>query len=110
MKKYNYAAEKLTNMLEVLATHSGDVRERLAAAYWTFGRLKPEDLPEETRKDLDWIRKALAKRGPLIDITGKQVRGSIENTMRYTRKATAQKIAKKLYELYWSVSGNKRYE
>ena len=108
--KYSYAVEKLTNMLEVLATHPGDVRARLASAYWTFHQLKSNDLPPDQRKE--WMRlcKELTKRGPLVSVTGTQVVGSLENTMKHMRRSTGQRIAKSLYELYWRLSDNKRYE
>ena len=108
-KKYDHAVEKLTDTLKCLATHPGDARERIAAAYFSFGHLQAEEFPEECRKDWAWIKKEITKFGPLTDYKGKVWRSSVENTMKTVRKATASKVAKKLYELYWAVSENKQY-
>jgi hypothetical protein len=110
LNKYYHAVEKLTDTLECLATHPGDARERIAAAFWTFGHLRAEELPERCRKDWEWILKEIRKFGPLTDSKGEVWRGSVENTMNTLRKSTASKIAKKLYKLYWEVSENTRYE
>lgn len=108
--KHTHAVEKLTNVLECLATHPGDARERVASAYLSCAHLKAEELPEKCRKGWEWIRREITKRGPLIDYKGDAWRGSVENTMRSAKKSTGVKIAKKFYELYWAVSENKRYE
>ena len=107
--KYDHAVEKLTDTLKCLATHPGDARERIVAAYFSFGHLQAEEFPEEYRKDWVWIKKEITKFGPLTDYKGKVWRGSVENTMKTVRRATASKIVKKLYELYWAVSANKQY-
>jgi len=106
--KYDHAVEKLTDTLKCLATHPGDARERIVAAYFSFGHLQAEEFPEEYRKDWVWIKKEITKFGPLTDYKGKVWRGSVENTMKTVRRATASKIVKKLYELYWAVSANKQ--
>ncbi len=105
---YGYTVEKLTNTLECLATHPGDVRERLTSSFLSFQTLRSDDFPPENRKDWDWVLKELTKYGPLV--YHKEVYlGSVENTMRRVRKSTASKIAKKIYELYWLVSENQQY-
>ena len=68
-----------------------------------------EELPEENRKDWEWIIKEVTKCGPLSDSEGNVWRGSVENTMKTVRNSTASKIAKKFYQLYWAVSENKPY-
>lgn len=109
MKKYCHAVEKLTGVLECLATHPGDARERVAAAYLSCAHLTTQELPEKCRKDWEWIQKEIAKRGPLTNFEGEVWRGSVENTMRSARKSTAVKIAKKFYALYWATSENTPY-
>ena|SRR2546422_1693037 len=106
---YGHAVEKLTNVLERLATHPGDARERVASAYLLCAHLRPEELPEACRKDWDWIMKEITKRGPVTNPTGVVWRGSVQNTMKSARKSTASKIAKKFYKLYWAVSENTQY-
>lgn len=105
---YRYTVEKLTNTLECLATHPGDARERLTAAFHSFQTLRRDDFPNENRKDWDWVLEELTRYGPFLH-KGKVWRGSVENTMPHIRKASAAKIAKKIYELYWVVSENKQY-
>lgn len=109
MNKYYHAVEKLTNVLECLATHPGDARERVGAAYWLCAHLRVEEFPEKNRKDWEWIMKEVTKFGPLTDYKGDVLRGSVENTMKSVRKSTASKIAKKFYEFYWAVSQNTQY-
>lgn len=109
MNNYYHAVEKLTDTLECLATHPGDVRERIFAAYSAFGHLTAEELPEKCRNDWDRIMKQIHKFDPLTDHKGEIYMGSVENTMKSVRKTTASKIAKKLYEIYWIVSENKQY-
>jgi hypothetical protein len=108
-KRYDYTIEKLTNTLEILATHPGDVRERLTDAFLSFQTLRNDDFPLENRKDWDWVLSELTKYRPLINNKGEVWRGSIENTMRRVQKSTASKIAKQIYKLYWIVSENKQY-
>jgi hypothetical protein len=107
--QYDHAVEKLTDTLKCLAIHPGDARERISAAYFSFGHLQANEFPEEHRKDWAWIKRETTKFGPLTDCRGKVWRGSVENTMKTVRKSTASKIAKKLYELYWAISDNKPY-
>jgi hypothetical protein len=106
---YCHAVEKLTDTLKCLATHPGDARERIAAAYFSFGHLRAEEFPEQCRKDWAWIKKESTKFDPLFDYKGDVWRSGVENTMKNVRKSTASKIAKKLYELYWAVSKNQQY-
>ena len=109
MNKYSHAVEKLTTVLECLATHPGDARERVASAYSSCAHLMAQELPEKCRKDWEWIQKEITKRGPLTDSKGDVWRESVKNTMRSAKKSTGAKIAKKFYELYWAVSENKPY-
>ncbi len=106
MNKYGHAVEKLTIVLKCLATHPGDARQRVVSAYLLCDHLRAEELPENCRRDWEWIQKEITKRGPLTDFKGKIWRGSADNTMRSARNSTAVKIAKKFYELYWAVSEN----
>jgi hypothetical protein len=106
---YSHAVEKLTMVLECLATHPGDARERVASAYSMCSHLRSDELPEKCRKDWEWIKKEVTKFGPLTDYKGDVWRCSVENTMKTVRKSTGAKIAKKFYALYWTVSKNRPY-
>lgn len=109
LHQYHYAVEKLSVAVECLATHPGDVRERLLFAFLDFPALKEKDFPPELQDDWHWVMKELRKFGPLRTPDGKVRVGSVENTMRKIRKATGSKIAKKIYQLYWAVSENDPY-
>ena len=109
MSDYSHAVEMLTNVLKCLATHRGDVCERVAVAFKSCSHLMPEELPKSCRKDWEWIQKEATKFGPLTDYNDDVWRGSVENTMKKVRKSTGEKIAKRFYALYWAVSKNRPY-
>ncbi len=104
-----YTVEKLTTALSCLATHPGDVRERLTSAFIVLHTLKEEDFPLEHREEWRWVIKEVTKYGPLLNHKDEVWMGSVKNTMRRVRKATGVKIAKKIYDLYWAVSENQQY-
>ena len=106
MKSRHYLIEKMTDILRILATGSGDARFRIISAAGVIARLEPEDFPKEFQKDWAWIMREITKRGPLGHNAW---RGSIENTMRRARKETAAKIATRLWDLYWALSENTQY-
>jgi hypothetical protein len=109
---YHYTAQTLTETLECLATHPGDVRERLLSAHGGYlSKLTASDFPVEHRKDWQWVMHELTKFEPRKD-TGEIAMGmgTVECTMRRIRRSTGSKIAKKLYELYWVVTLNTQYQ
>ena len=75
-----------------------------------FITLNEMDFPTEHRKDWRWVMYELTKSGPLFDVEGNIWRGSVENTMKSVRRSTGFKIAKKIHELYWSISKNRLYQ
>jgi len=109
MNKYTYTVEKLTNTIECLATHPGDIRKRVTAAYQYFYVLNTDDFPPKYQKDWEQIIKELTKYEPILDLNGNVIIGKVKNTMRHMHNKTASKIAKKIYTLYWAVSENKQY-
>lgn len=109
MKKHNYAVEKLTTALSVLASHPGDARERLGAAFLVFHTLSEKDFPAGLQARWRWVLEQINKLGPVLDHKGTVLQGSAEHTMRRIRKQTASKIIKEIYELYWEISQNERY-
>jgi hypothetical protein len=106
---YSHAIEKLTMVLECLATHPGDARQRVASAYSLSSHLRVEELPEKCQADWKWIKKEVTKFGTLTDYKGDVWKGSVENTMKTVRNSTGVKIAKRFYKLYWAVSKNTQY-
>ena len=107
--RYDHAIEKLTNVVECLATHPGDVRERLLIAHSLCLGLTTRSFPEHLQSDWEWVMKELTKFGPMTMVDGTNYYGAVENTMKKIRKSTGVKIAKKLYQMYWSLSSNTPY-
>ena len=106
---YSYAVEKLTNALECLATHPGDVRKRLESAYHSFYVLSADNFPPDCREEWSAIINELTKYGPTYKPNGELWFGSIHNTMLQIHNSTASKIAKRIYDIYWRVSKNQQY-
>jgi len=110
MQEYDYCIEKLMNAIETLATHSGNVKERLWYVYLDIHMLQPQDFPKDLQNRWDGIIKSLTKYGPWVnEFSGEVYQSSVENTLRRIRKSTASKIAKEIYEIYWAISSNQRY-
>lgn len=107
--QYTYAIEKLTDAIRCLATQPGDVRSRLVAAFMCFHTLQERDFPPQLRTDWNWLITQLTRYGPVWDYKGDVLVGSVEATLRSIQNRTGAKIAKKIYELYWSVSANTQY-
>ena len=51
----DYALEKLTNALHLRVTGRGDVRERVADAFFACHTLRERIFPQELRGDWRWI-------------------------------------------------------
>ena len=107
---HSYAAEKLTDALECLATLPGDVRDRLLVVYECFAALEESHFPRNLHNEWRWIVQQLTRYGPVLDHKGEVREGSVQHTMRRIRYSTGSKIALKIYELYWSVSNNTQYD
>jgi hypothetical protein len=105
---YFYTYEKLCSAVQCLATHPGDVRERLTGAFLAFHTLTEKDFPKEYRKDWTWINKELTKYGPLLNHKGEVWRGSVDNTMRRIKNKTALKIAERIVKLFWVINDIQR--
>ena len=50
-----YASEKFSRAVYLLAIGPGDVRSRLREAFYEFHPVQSTLLPEEIRKEYDWI-------------------------------------------------------
>jgi hypothetical protein len=105
-----YVIEKLTNALNILATGSGDVRERVADAVVACHTLRERDFPDGLRDDWRWIFNEATKLGPDEDPSGRIWAGSAHNTMRNRRKSTGRKIAQRIWSLYWAVRDGTPYD
>jgi hypothetical protein len=109
LRENAYAIEKLTDAISCLATHPGDARERVVAAFYHLVRLHEKDFPEALRPKWTSLMAKIKRKGPLRTYDGNVYLGSVQNTMQSYRNKTASKICTEIYELYWSVSNNQQY-
>lgn len=64
-----YAKEKLSRALEIMATHPGDIRQRLRAAAAEVMLVPQAGLPsyENVDEDIRWIQEQLSRREPRFE-------------------------------------------
>jgi hypothetical protein len=104
-----YPVEKLTKIIESLATLEGNINERLSISCGAIRTLRAEDFPEALRADWDWIVQQLTKSGQLKK-NGAVTKDSIENTMNSVSAEEAKMIALKIWSIYLTLSSNNLYE
>jgi hypothetical protein len=110
-KPSRYPIEKLLGSVEVLATHPGDVRERLLAAFIAeLHTLSSDDFPLELQEDFIWISHEINKFGAVVSQDGKIIQGSAENTMKRIRKATGTRIARRIFDLYFNICTHQTFQ
>jgi hypothetical protein len=105
-----HAAKCLTDAIETLATGTGDVRSRLLAASMSFLTTQRDDFPEEKRGLWDEVMKTIGRFEPYFETRSGAFLNTPKNTARVMKNVTAQRAAQQIWELYWSVSENRRYE
>jgi len=94
-----YADEKLMEAVYCLATGSGRIQERLAAAAMVLIRLTPDDFPEgDLRRIFEGVDDDLTFEQPEGD------EGSISATLKRTSDEDARAIAQRIVDLYHAVS------
>ncbi len=109
LREYAYAIEKLTDAISCLATHPGDARERVVAAFYHLVRLQEKDFPEALRPKWASLMEKIKRKGPLRMYDGTVYLGSVQNTMKGYKNKTASKICNEIFEMYWAVSKNQQY-
>jgi len=85
-----YAYSKISEAVNILATHPGDVRKRLSAAYCRFCEASPEMLPPHIRSELEWVREQLNR------FPARHGEGTLQATLRRIRNSTGVKIANRI--------------
>lgn len=105
MFPYNYALEKLSNAVRILATGEGDVRSRLWPAFLEFHTLQVKDFPLPLQADFDLILKELTKREPQdqLDRLEWATEGSVQANLRRMINRTGSRIARKICDLQFHV-------
>ncbi len=97
----DYAVEKLSEAVRVLAVGSGRIQERLADAALVLVRIRPtDDLPEGPLR-----RSLIGIRDDLTFEPAKEGEGSIRATLKLTSDDDAQAIANRIVSLYHAVKG-----
>jgi len=105
MFPYNYADEKLSNAVRILAIGEGDVRSRLLNAFREFYTLRPEHLPPSLQADYNWIINELTKREPQNEWERAvwATDGSVRANLRRMINRTGSRIARKICDLQYQV-------
>ncbi len=98
----SYVAEKLQEAVEILCIGQGDVRSRLEEAFMSLP-LFSSDFPPEFQADWEWIEKQMTKYGPVVGKDGRVSMSSVKHTMGRIRNRTGQKIAQRIFNLYWGL-------
>ncbi len=98
--KLNYAIEKFTNAVDVLATGRGRIKERVYSACLAISTIRPEENlpPGRLRADYEWIQKKIT-RWP----AEREGEGSIRAALRRMRVGTAVKVAERIFHIYHEV-------
>jgi hypothetical protein len=95
----SYAREKFWQAVDVLATSDRSIQQRLAYAAQYLIRLKPDDLPEEHRGELNAVLRDLTKE------TAAGEEGTIEATTRQMTSEEGTKVASRILSVYTELHG-----
>ncbi len=93
-----YASEKFSMAVYRLAIGPGDVRSRLREAFDEFHPVQSSLLPEDIKKEYDWIFEQLTKRERRFERDSR-----LDATLYRMRNSTGVKIAKRIVELKWRI-------
>ncbi len=96
-KTTTYFFGKVSEALFILATGSGDIRDRLIGAGDVFLCVHPDGVPLELRNDVQWVHEQLTRFQPVGN------EGELRATMRRIKKSTGVKIAKRIVNIYVSL-------
>lgn len=89
-----YAESKLKDVIYVLATSPGDVKQRLVQAFSPPPFITTSDFPSHLKHEWIWIHDQLFKRSnPAFD-------SKVSASLYRRHKKTAAKIAERVYDLW----------
>jgi hypothetical protein len=109
VEKRRHAAKELTDAIETLATGTGDVRSRLLTASVAILLTQRDDFPESKRAIWDQVIKTVSRFEPYFETRSGAFLNTPKNATRGMKNITAQRAAKQIWDLYWSVSKNSQY-
>ena len=105
----SYLLESFRKAAWHLATGKGDARERVWLAYLAIHHFQSEHLPENLRKDLEWVFQELTTRDPkrneVVRDSKVYEEGLIEANLRTMKNRTASNIAERIYAMYQKILG-----
>lgn len=85
-----FAYAKISEVVDMLATHPGDIRKRLAACYFTLSDAFAVPLPHHIRAEMDWVRAQLNR------FPSRFGEGTLKATLRRIRNSSGVKIASRI--------------
>lgn len=95
----DYAHEKLTIAVEILATSPSDIKDRIETAFnSSIIHIFPEDLPEDLGEKLKNLQNQVTR----INAEGNE--GTLKATMKTISEEEAFEIAKKILDLFLEVN------
>lgn len=86
-----YPKEKLTTAVSIMATHPGDIKDRLFKAFLEFHTIGNE-MPKPFRNEYEWIVQELTKVGDDVD-------GRVLATLKTMTDDHALEIASRIVDL-----------
>ena len=92
---YAWQFGKLSRAVGVLATNTGDARNRVWVASTYLFQVSPTSIPVECREDIEWIQRMLTRYSP-----DQHDDSALSATFRRTRNRTAGKIAERIWHVY----------
>jgi hypothetical protein len=103
--RLSYARAKLEVAVWKLAIGTGDIKSRLADAFYELAVLRETDFPSDLRDEWKQIISELTSGKMQYDITVKNGRlvkapvGSLHSTLRFMQKSRAKNIAEQIWVL-----------
>jgi len=92
-----YFFGKVGEAVYILATHPGDIKRRLITAGEKILLIPPEEVPENVRDDIKWIRKQLTRLAPIEEVN---LLEKMRWTLHMSKYPSCVKIAHKILNVY----------
>lgn len=96
-KMTTYFFGKIGEAVYILATHSGNIKRRLMVAGVKMLLIPPDEVPEDVRNDIKWIRKQLTRLAPIEE---ENSLARMRWTLHMSKYPSCVKIAQKILNIY----------
>lgn len=98
--EHGYALTQLRLGIDILATHPGNIKDRMKIAHLeAFSLIQDKDIPDELLPIWKEINDKIKGKGPRRNVTGKIYRSALDNTLHYRHKKTISNAAYLITEL-----------